>query len=107
MVEPRYCSLYLPEKHYRYRLQTWLKLCGGNNLKIVPFFKIEIREPRSQIRYYLCDTRFPCILYEKPDGTYIVIDGYHRIKKQQDRNETTGIFFVITDNMLHNYFDDN
>ena len=101
----KYCSLKLPNRHYKYTLQTWLKLCKGNNLQIVPFTKIDIREPLSEMRCYSVDTRFPCILYEKPDSKYIVIDGYHRIKKQMNNNQTTGIFFIITYDILHNYFD--
>lgn len=97
----KYCSLYLPDRHYKYRLHTWLKWCRGDSLKIVPFSKIEFREPLSDMRCYAVDTRFPCILYEKPDGRYITIDGYHRIKKQMNNNETTGIFFIITPEILH------
>ena len=100
MVE-RYCSLKLPDRQYDYKLQTWLKWCKGNSLRIVPFSKIEVREPLSDMRCYAVDTRFPCILYAKPDGRYIVIDGYHRIKKQMNNNETTGIFFIITPEILH------
>lgn len=94
----------LSDRHYSYPLQTWLKMCKGNCLKIVPFDQIEeIRKPRDfkeMWRYYLSDTRFPCILYKEPDHKYILIDGCHRIKKQMDNNETTGIFFVITPKML-------
>ena len=84
-----------------YPLQTWLKLCKGTNLEIVPFSKIEVREPLSEMHCYSVDTRFPCILYAKPNGRYIVIDGNHRIKKQMNNNETTGIFFIITPEILH------
>ena len=99
--------MYLPDRDYRYPLQTWLKLCKGTNLKIVPFSKIEVCDPLSEMHCYSVDTRFPCILYEKPNSKYIVIDGFHRIKKQMNNNETTGIFFVITYDVLHNYFDNN
>ncbi len=99
----RNCLLKLPNRHYSYPLQTWLKMCNGNSLKIIPFDQIEeIREPLDYMwRYYLSDTRFPCILYKEPNRKYILIDGCHRIKKQLDNNETTGIFFIITPEILH------
>tara|TARA_Y100001972_G_scaffold73444_1_gene89255 strand:+ start:3288 stop:3647 length:360 start_codon:yes stop_codon:yes gene_type:complete len=108
----RQCGLNLPNRFYIYPLQTWLRLCDGNSLKIIRFDEIELHtgdlEPQSKMwRYYLCDTRFPPILYKKPEGGYKIIDGYHRITKLMNNNETTGIFFVITYDVLHNYYDNN
>lgn len=101
MVGNRYCVLTLPNKEYRYPLQTWLKLCKANSLSIIPFAQIELAKPQSLVRYHLCDTRFPCILYKNPNDKYLVIDGNHRIQRQIDQGESTGIFFIITPKQLN------
>ena len=103
MVADRYCILNLPNKEYRYPLQTWLKLCKANSLSIIPFSQIKLAKPQSFVRYHLCDPRFPCILYKKPNNKYLVIDGNHRIQRQIDKGESTGIFFIITPKELNEY----
>ena len=102
MVVDRYCVLNLPNKKYRYPLQTWLKLCKANSLSIIPFAQIKLEKPQSILHYHLCDPRFPCILYKNPDQ-YLVIDGNHRIQKQIDQGESTGIFFIITPEQLNEH----
>lgn len=101
MVVDRHCILSLPDKEYRYPLQTWLKLCKANSLSIIPFSQIELAKPASTLLYHLCDPRFPCILYKKLNSKYLVIDGNHRIQRQIDKGESTGIFFIITPEQLN------
>lgn len=100
MVADRCCVLKLHNKEYKYPLQTWLKLCKANSLSIIPFSQIKLETPQSFLCYYLCDPRFPCILYKESDK-YLVIDGNHRIQRQIDKGESTGIFFIITPKQLN------
>ena len=96
----RKCALTVGNAKYSYPLHTWLKFCTADLLHIIPFSKIYIRPPRSISRYHLCDTRYPCILYQESD-LYRVIDGLHRIQRLKDEEKTSGIFYIITPKILH------
>ena len=93
-------ALTIGDVKYSYPVHTWLKFCTADILFIVPFSKIHTRPPKSISRYHLCDTRYPCILYQESDS-YRVIDGYHRIQRMKDEGKTSGIFYIITPKILH------
>ena len=84
--------------HYRFGISAheWLQKCSANQLEIIPMkdidfnFKVEMNE-----RYYLADIRFPIILLTRPNGRYLIVDGYHRFLKLLNNEATTAIAFII------------
>jgi len=88
----------------RFFLSDWLPVCKASSLKIIPLNKIDkwlndssadLFEKTKMKKLYLCDERYPGILYEYKPDKYQIIDGTHRILKQLNQNKTTGIFFVL------------